>query len=116
MDFTLHLSRPAGWPVEFDVRTSATPNPPFRASSGVDYLDASAHMVFPPGTVTGTFSVAIVGDKVREPLGEVFFVVIESPVGAVMAWKPAWFASISMDGGLRDVERQIEEFEGLRVG
>ena len=36
--------------------------------------------------------------------------------GAVMAWRPAWFASISMDGGLRDVERQIEEFEGLRAG
>lgn len=36
--------------------------------------------------------------------------------GAVMAAKPAWFASISMDGALRDVERQIEEFEGLRVG
>ena len=36
--------------------------------------------------------------------------------GAVMAWKPKWFASISMDGGLRDVERQIEEFEGLRAG
>ena len=35
--------------------------------------------------------------------------------GAVMAWKPAWFASVSMDGALRDVERQIEEFEGLRA-
>lgn len=36
--------------------------------------------------------------------------------GAVMAWKPAWFASISMDGALRDVERQIEAFEALRAG
>ena len=35
--------------------------------------------------------------------------------GAVMAWKPAWFASVSMDGALRDVDRQIEEFEGLRA-
>ena len=35
---------------------------------------------------------------------------------AVMAWKPAWFASVSMDGALRDVDRQIEEFEGLRAG
>jgi len=36
--------------------------------------------------------------------------------GVVMAWKPAWFASMSMDGALRDVERQLAEFEGLRAG
>lgn len=40
--------------------------------------------------------------------------VLALAAGAVMAWKPAWFASISMDGALRDVDRQLEEFEHLR--
>ena len=35
--------------------------------------------------------------------------------GAVMVWKPAWFASISMDGALREVDRQIAEFDSLRL-
>ena len=42
-------------------------------------------------------------------------IVLACIAGAVMAWKPAWFASISMDGALRDIQRQIEEFEGLRA-
>ena len=41
---------------------------------------------------------------------------LATTAGAVMAWKPAWFASVSMDGALRDVERQLAEFEGLRAG
>ena len=40
---------------------------------------------------------------------------LAATAGAVMAWKPAWFASVSMDGALRDIDRQIEEFEGLRA-
>ena len=55
------------------------------ATPDVDYVDTRAHLVFPPGTVTGTFSVGIYGDQVREVLGESFAVVIESPVGAVVA-------------------------------
>lgn len=41
---------------------------------------------------------------------------LAATAGAVMAWKPAWFASVSMDGALRDVERQLAEFEALRAG
>ena len=44
-----------------------------------------------------------------------FGIVLALAAAAVMVLKPAWFASISMDGALREVERQIEEFEGLRA-
>lgn len=74
--FTLSLSRPGSRVVTVTCGTRDG-----TAVAGADYVPRQQSVSFPPGSIEQTFSVAVLGDTVREP-DETFHVVLSSPVSA----------------------------------
>jgi hypothetical protein len=71
--------------VTYDIATADYPPGIFHATAGVDYLaNSQLHQSIPAGATIKTFTVLIVGDIVREPIGEIFMVNISNVIGAVV--------------------------------
>ncbi|MSU20156.1 MAG: hypothetical protein EXS30_02025, partial [Pedosphaera sp.] len=77
--FVVRLSIASSEPVSVDFKTSDG-----TASVGADYLAASSRLIFPPGTLTQTVLVDVIGDTVFEA-NETFLVTLTSPVNAGLA-------------------------------
>ncbi len=77
--FTLGLSAPSGRTVSVAYATTAG-----TAAAGSDYVSLASTAVFPPGTISVPFSVAVNGDYVFEP-DETFTVNLSNPVNATIA-------------------------------
>jgi hypothetical protein len=76
---TARLSQPSALPV---TASFATANG--TATAGSDYQAASGTLSFPPGTLTRTVSVNVLGDAAVEP-DETFVLNLTSPAGATVA-------------------------------
>jgi chitinase len=84
MTFTATLSEAVGTEVTVDYATSDTlPGgaPGNLATAGVDYTAKSGTVSIPPGQLTGTFTIDILGDTNLEP-NEAFGIALSNAVGA----------------------------------
>lgn len=86
--FTVSLSAPANATVLVKwATTRCTARPKEPCATDGDYLVGDGVLEFPPGTVSRTLTVDVVGDTNREGQ-EVFFVGLSDPVNAVLASLP----------------------------
>ncbi len=77
--FTVALSTASGKTITVNYATI-----PGSALPGEDYLTASGLLTFPPGSLTQTISVPVIGDTVVEA-NEIFWVKLSNPIGASLA-------------------------------
>lgn len=80
--FNVSLSAPSGRTVTVAYSTAGG-----SARAGVDYLPASGTLTLPPGAVSATVTVSVVGDGARER-DETFWLKLSQPTAAVLA--DAW--------------------------
>lgn len=86
LTFTIRLSRPSSSAVTYDIATTAGyPFDVFAATPGEDYVARSLRgQTIPAGATSRTFTVSIIGDTVREIIGENFKVTVSNVVGATV--------------------------------
>jgi hypothetical protein len=76
--FTVTLSAASSQTVTVDYQTSDG-----TATEGIDYLPGLGTIAFPPGTISKTLIVTIIGDRIFEP-DETFFVNLSNPVNGTL--------------------------------
>jgi hypothetical protein len=76
--FTVTLSAASSQTVTVDYQTSDG-----TATEGSDYLPGLGTIAFPPGTISKTLIVTIIGDRIFEP-DETFFVNLSNPVNGTL--------------------------------
>ena len=77
--FTVTLGAPSGQTVTVNYGTADG-----TATAGADYTTAAGTLTFPPGTVTQTLNVTVLGDLLDEP-DETFLVNLTNPANATVA-------------------------------
>ena len=79
MPFAVTLEAPSGREVKVSFATS-----PGRARPGSDYVPATGVLTLPPGTIAGTITVQVVGDRLHEKT-ETFTMILSGAFGATLA-------------------------------
>ena len=85
MTFTIWSSVPSTGTLRVHAATASDPTGLFVATPNVDYVSRQADVSIPAGAVSAPFTVAIIGDLIREVLGEGFRVDLSNAsTGAVI--------------------------------
>jgi hypothetical protein len=105
--FTVTLSKPATQAVTVSYATMDVD-----ATAGSDYVAKTGTLTIPAGQASGTFTVAVIGDRIAESANETFNVQLTSATNATIA--NAWGNAVIVDDEPRINIGDVSKSEGDR--